>query len=287
MHAIWYFIKEAFRGFFEAKMMTFVSIVTIGISLFFLGLGVTVYLNLDKLIKDARSQAAVVVYVTDERAGDEAMVADLLGLLKEFDQVDSVRYVDKQAAWNTFEKEYGATMLDAVDENPFPASVQIFVASRFQRTSEIEQFMTEIAFLPGVDGSAFTREIVSKLEHAQNYFAIAGICILIVIVAALYYMISNAIKMTIYARKELVTNMGYVGATNFYIAAPFVLEGMLQGFFGALAAYTVLLILRIALTQFRINWYSEYHVYLFALGIVFGFLGSMNATNKFLIKSRN
>ena len=106
-----------------------------------------------------------------------------------------------------------------------------------------------------------------------------------IVLVGLYFMIANTIKLTIYARKELVHNMHFVGATNTYIKMPFIMEGILQGIIGGLFAVGLLGGLKMATVSVIHLWWGPWFSFLiiFIVGALFGFIGSMSAVRKFLV----
>lgn len=99
---IFYFFKEAFRGFFQAKLMTFVSVITIGLTLFFLGCVLVGYLNIKLWLKNAANRVEAVVYVDDAASADSLSLAGCVAQVKECPQIATAVVVDKKEAWNRF-----------------------------------------------------------------------------------------------------------------------------------------------------------------------------------------
>jgi cell division transport system permease protein len=285
MSTLLYFFKEAVRGFVQAKLVTFVSIVTVGVTLFFLGLIGIGYWNLGLWLDKASDQPTVVVYLHEETAADSVATARLREKVGAFPQAGSVTLVDKQNAWNRFEQTFGVEMLEAVDENPLPASLEITLAPRYRGGQALESFLFELRQLGGVEDVQHEQAWQAQLEGLRRYFRLGALPIVAVLLLALHFMIANTIKLTIYARRDLVTNMHFVGATDLYIRAPFVLEGMLQGMIGGIFAVIGLLFLRATLSQFALQWGSVslmLIVFLF-VGAIFGWIGSWSAVRKFLV----
>ncbi len=285
MRTALYFFKEAFRGFYQAKLMTFVAIVTIGFALFLLGLVSIAYLNVRIWLKDASNRVEAVAFVTDSIAADSAAVGELLAAVKKCAQVSAVSFVDKKKAWERFKEAYGTSMLDAVDDNPFPASVEISLKEQSQSAAATADFQREIEKIPGIEDVRISQQWVRFLQRFRAYFLLSSICIGLLLMGALHLMIANTIKLTIYARKELVRNMHFVGATPLYIKMPFVCEGILQGVIGGMIANCLLWSVKMAVgSKFHLAWGPWYSfLIIFAVGALFGCIGSMSAVRKFLV----
>jgi cell division transport system permease protein len=284
MRTILYFFKEAFRGFYQAKLMTFVSIVTIGFSLFVLGGIAVTYGNVRLWLKNAANRVEAVAFVNDSIVADSSAVAQVLARIGKCPQVSSVQYVDKKAAWNRFKQAYGNTMLDAVDDNPFPASVEISLNEKSQSLTATADLQKELEGISGIEDIRISKQWVTFLQRFKTYFFLASVCIGLLLVVALHFMIANTIKLTIYARKELVRNMHFVGATNTYIKMPFILEGILQGIIGGVLAIAILWGVKIAIVSIiHLAWGPWYAFFIiFIVGALFGCIGSMSAVRKFL-----
>lgn len=284
MGTLIYFIKETFRGFVQAKLMTFVSIVTIAITLFFLGCITVGVMNIRLWILNTSKKANVVVYLEDDLYGDSIKCSELVENIEQFEEVDSLYLVGKEEAWKEFERNYGSEMLDAVDENPLPARLDISLNEKLIYSDAIETMKIKLQQFKGVDGINYSYELLEVLKKINRIFLWGAVVIVPFLLLALHFMISNTVKLTIYARKDLIINMQYVGATDFFIRTPFVLEGILQGMIGGVFGVAGLSVLKLFLYRFSLYW-GEWHFFpaIFLVGVLFGWLGSMSAVRRFLI----
>lgn len=285
MGTIIYFIKETFRGFFQASLMTFVSILTIALTLFFLGCLTIGTLNLRLWYDDAENKAGIVVAYLEDKLYDNATKRDdLINKIKGYSEVDTVLLIDKDEAWIRFENNYGSQMLEAIDDNPLPGSLEIRL-SKDQRSSEsAEALKDKLELLPGIEGLNYQHKWLKSLKKFRNIFYWIAIILIPIFIITLYVMIANTIRLTIYARKDLITNMHFVGATEFYIKTPFVLEGMLQGLIGGLIGVLFLYIVKLSLFRFSLYWGEGYFSpAILLVGVLFGWIGSMSAVRRFLV----
>jgi cell division transport system permease protein len=265
--------------------MTLVSIVTIAVTLFLAGCIALAFINIQIWLKDAARKASFVAYIKDPVAQDSLKVDTLVRTIKKLRGVNVVTVVTKQVAWNTFKNQYGSAMLEAVEQNPFPASLEISLKEDLLYVSKPDSLKRAIEKLPGIEEVQFAYEWLGFLRKIQNIFIWITLILVPILIIALHAMIANTIKLTIYARKDIITNMRYVGATDFYIKTPFILEGMLQGSLGALVASIGIFILKVVLLHFSFFWGAWYFlpVVFIVIGVVFGCIGSMNAVRKFLV----
>jgi len=283
MGKFFYFIKEAIRGFYQAKLMTFVSIFTVSASLFLICIIGIALSNVNLLLRNAGEQADIAVYVTDATAIDEQKKSEIINRIRQLKQVENVLFVSKQMAWDRFAALYGEELLEAVDENPLPASFEIYLGEAYHSTEHAESVKEELEKIAGIDGVQYSWEWMKRIEQFRSYFWLAALVLSVFIFIALHFIISNTIKLTIYARKELVRNMHFVGATDLFIRMPFILEGILQGMIGGIVSVIILFIVRWMLSHVPIYWDPRMPLAVVVVGIVFGWLGSFSAVRKFLV----
>ena len=283
MRKIIYFIIEAFRGFYQAKLMTFVSIMTIAATLFLICGVFIALMNIDDILNKAGDMPDAVVYLSDGVSGDLVKRGALIDSVRKMPGVKAVAFQSKDSAWVSFEATYGAEMLEAVDENPFAASLDVTLYESSQTSQAAAELQEMISALNGVEAVRYSRDWFDYIKMVRDRFYIISMAAGIIIILALHAIISNTIKLTIYARRDLVRNMHYVGATDLFIKMPFLLEGMLQGFIGGALCVAVMVAVRVTLSNISINWYFSYLPFVVVIGVFFGWLGSRLAVSKFLV----
>ncbi|MGA2506824.1 MAG: ABC transporter permease [Chitinispirillaceae bacterium] len=289
MGNIVYFIKEGARGFYQAKLMTFVSIVTIAVVLLLASIITVGMINVRKLFENAVEQADFVVYVKESASSDSTALVSLLSVIRSLPQVSQASLVNKAAAWERFASIYGREMLNAVDDNPFPVSIEITMKNGYQSSSAAANLKEHLETLDGVDGVRFAREWMDFLARFRWYFYTGAVVLGIIMFLTLHITISNAIRLTIYARRELVRNMRLVGATKVFTAMPFIIEGMIQGFIGGTISIAFFYLLKAVFTwepslrTIPLAWGPPVLPALFLLlGVLFGWTGSVSSVRKFL-----
>ncbi len=263
--------------------MTFVSIVTIGASLFFMSLvGLGIY-NINILLKQTEKQSDIAVYLTDECSEDDEKRAAAVAKINSFPQVKRIAYVSKDSAMERFSKVYGSEMLEAVSGNPLPASIEIFIIDKYRSNSSVHDLQNKLQEIKGVESVRYSREWIDLVERFRVYFYTGAAILSFVMLLVLHIMISNTIKLTIYARRELVRNMELVGATRFFINTPFILEGMVQGILGACVGGIALSVIKVSLSHISLSWGPSFLIGLLLLtGAFFGWIGSLSAVRKFM-----
>jgi cell division transport system permease protein len=243
MGRISFFLKEAFGSLRRNYFMTIAALVTVFLSIVVLG-GVLVFVyTTDALLKEVEQKVEITVYLNTAPdpeptpAQVEAMQTEIMG----WSEVKSSVFVSKEDALARLKEDFkdNPEILDGLTGNPLPASFEIALNDP-QTVDTVAARFTGNAI---VDEVSYGKEIADKLfsftSQARNFLVI--FIVLLGLVAIL--LISNTIRLSIFARKREVEIMKLVGATNWFIRWPFLIEGVTVGFFGALAAAAVVLVL--------------------------------------------
>lgn len=229
----WYYIKETLTSFKRNSLMTIASISTVALSLLVLGMFLTMVLNVNNLAHQLESQVQVTVYMQDTATPDQLKQVDKV--LKSTEGIVKVKPVTKQQALQEFKSRLGdqQKLLDALgQDNPFPASFEIQVDA----PERIPGLVPQLQQLPGVETAKFGQEVVTHLFQLTRVLRIGGVLLIALLAVATLFIISNTIRITVFARRREVNIMKYVGATDWFIRWPFLLEGMLMGLIGAAIA---------------------------------------------------
>jgi cell division transport system permease protein len=280
-----YFVREALRGFYQAKLMTLVSVVTIAVSLFVLALAALAAYNVRRFVGILEDRADIVVYLDDTLARDQMRLASVGARIWEFPQVGSIDVIDKERAWQRFREMYGSDMLEMIDENPLPASVEVSMRPEHDTPGSVRDLAHELEVLDGVESVVYSADTVGRLRNFRWSSWIGVVLLMGLCVAVLHFVVANTVKLTIYARRELVVNMRFVGATDRFIETPFILEGILQGAIGAAIAIgaAALFLKPLLMGSSMFAWGPpRLFTLVLATGVLFGWFGSRSAVRKFL-----
>ncbi|WP_281519627.1 permease-like cell division protein FtsX [Acidaminococcus timonensis] len=229
----WYYIKETLTSFKRNSLMTIASISTVALSLLVLGMFLTMVLNVNNLARQLESQVQVTVYMQDKATAEQLKQVDKV--LKSTEGIVQVKPVTKEQALQEFKSRLGdqQKLLDALgQDNPFPASFEIQVDT----PERIPGLVPQLQQLPGVETAKFGQEVVTHLFQLTRVLRIGGVLLIALLAVATLFIISNTIRITVFARRREVNIMKYVGATDWFIRWPFLLEGMLMGLIGAAIA---------------------------------------------------
>ena len=228
-----YYIKETFTSLKRNSLMTIASIFTVALSILVLGMFLVMVLNVNNIASHLENQVQITVYMKDQVSATQ--LQQMEKVLKSSKGVVDVTAVSKQQALAEFKKRLGdqQRLLDALGEdNPFPASFEVQV----DQPERIAKLVPQIEKMPGVETARFGQEAVKNLFRLTRILRLGGLLLIFLLAVATLFIISNTIRITVFARRREVNIMKYVGATDSFIRCPFILEGMLMGFTGALLA---------------------------------------------------
>ena len=232
-----YFIKETYKSIRRNGFMSFASISTVAVSLLVLGMFLMIFLNTNNLAQYLENQVQISVYMQDSATDKE--LASVKDKLTKMPGVVKVTQVNKQQALERFKKRLGdqEQLLNSLGkENPFPNSFEVQV----DNPDRIKVLTPQIGQLPKVETAKFGQEVVEHLFQLTKILRFGGIILVVFLAMATLFIISNTIRLTVFARRKEVIIMKYVGATDWFIRWPFLLEGMTLGFFGAVVAFVLI-----------------------------------------------
>ncbi|WP_288274235.1 permease-like cell division protein FtsX [uncultured Acidaminococcus sp.] len=233
----WYYIKETFTSLKRNSLMSIASISTVALSILVLGMFLTMVLNVNNLASHLENQVQVTIYMEDSASAEQ--LKQMEKVLRSTPGIVKVTPRTKEQALADFKKRLGEQqkLLAALGEdNPFPASFEIQV----DNPERIPQLVPQFQQMPGVETAKFGQEVVEHLFQLTRVLRIGGVLLIILLAIATLFIISNTIRITVFARRREVNIMKYVGATDWFIRWPFLLEGMIMGFVGALIASAAL-----------------------------------------------
>jgi cell division transport system permease protein len=280
---IFYIIKEGILGFKRARLAVTISVISIALTLVLVGIFAIVVQNMAGMFQRFYRQVNLEVFINPSVAISQ--VQKLQQKIELHYLVDSVIFVTPEEALLEFERDFGADLVTVLDENPLPPSIRVILKSGESRINVIEDFVSELKTLDGVDDVVFQTDIIKLINEYSLIAIIVSISIGIIIFIIATLLIFNTIRLTIYARKTIIEIMKLVGATNFFIKGPFIMEGIFQGFFGSLIACGLLWISNYfirGIFETILSIPLQYYLILVFIGVFLGFLGSYFSVNKYL-----
>lgn len=281
-----YILKEGLEGFRRARIASFISVTTVAFFLILVGLFLIITLNLNRIIDLAHRNVDMEIFI--DNTYDDAKIRTLQNQIQALKSVESVNFISREMAAEFFRKEFDPQFFDLLDENSLPASFRVKVKKDFRSSQGIEKVVDQLKKLKGIDDIVYRRELVQTLDTYARYAMIINIFLGTFVCLGSLFMISNTTRLIIMAKKNIIEAMSLVGATQWFIRMPFLIEGLIQGVLGAAIAVLALRLLAMVLRyQFNNLVQVDGQIYWITLliGLFFGFLGSFFATTKFLSKS--
>lgn len=292
-----YTIEQGLRNIVKNKMFSIASIATMAACIFMFGIFYSLIINVQYIVEKAEEGVAIVVFVEEDAT--EEQLKNIEKKLNAREEVLEVKYVSADEAWAEFQKEYFGEDSDAAagfEENPLENSDNFEV---YMKDIEKQASLVDYAEgLPGVRKVNKSEQVADALTNVNMLIAYVSGAIILVLLAVAIFLISNTVAMGITIRKEEIAIMKYIGAKDSFVRAPFILEGVLIGIFGAAVPLLVLYFaydkaINYILTRFSIlNTLLEFlpvsTVYKtllpvgLALGVGIGFVGSFFTIKKHL-----
>lgn len=282
-----FLFAEGFRNLLRHKLTVFAAVFSVFLTMIIIGSLFIIGKNTNKLIYYLRTKYKIEVFFEADLAKEEAL--DVVKQIESFPGVRNTTFIDKENATKIFKKQFGENILDYIQRNPLPMSCVINLNRTGDYELDIMPIVTRIESLPGIDNIEHQGKLIQRIEGFHNRFTTIFSVVSIGIILITISIISNTIKLTIYAKKDLIQDLHIIGATNTFVKVPFLIEGILQGFIGSFIAFLVLsLCLQIGnniLTQFSsmtIRMDPAAASWMLLIGISISFIGSLRALARFL-----
>ena len=293
INTINYFIVDALKSIKRNITVSFAAMLTVLVTFVVLGTFTLVGLNFNKTIEDVADKIEIKVYLQDDIKLVNQREIEIK--LSEQEGVKAVTYESKDEAFEKLQKdlEGNSGMLEgySLENNPLASSYVVTLddASHAEGVTSVVESMT------GVESITNQQELIEKISSVVDFIQILGIVLFFVFIGVSIFLIMNTIKLAVYSRRREVGIMKFVGATDWFIRWPFVIEGMIIGAIGALLASAILyfiyrgvfgfiasnlLVANLIPTTFVLSTLMGGFL---VGGILIGAIGSIAALRKFLV----
>ena len=223
-----YTLRQGIKNIFRNAWYSLASVATISACLLLFGIFFAIVINFSHIVKTAEEGVAVTVFF--DEGLEDAKIAEIGETIAKREEVRDMNFVSADEAWESFKEDLGE-YAEGITENPLEdsANYEIYL-------NDIAQQNDLVAYLESVEGvrevnrSDLTANILTGMNSLIGYVSVA---IIIILLAVSVFLISNTVMIGISMRKEEITIMKYIGATDFFVRAPFVVEGLLIGLIGA------------------------------------------------------
>jgi len=247
LSSVGYVLRDGFRNLRRNRVMSVASISTVAISLFLLGAVWLFISNVNFIVTTVESNLEINAYIDREYTRDQGV--ELMRQIAALPGVALVSYVTREEALVSINSRFGpdADLPETVgDHNPLPDVIRV----KATYPEMVPGLAARMEISPGVEAVRYGQGYVERLLETAAWVRRVGLVGLIGISVAAVFLISTSIRLTVHSRREEITIMRLVGATNWYIRWPFLIEGVFIGLFGALMACGVLYFGYLQLTQY-------------------------------------
>lgn len=240
MRAIDYALRQAWASLWRSKASSAFAIVAIALALTVLGALLLVTWNAERVLAQWTSAAEFSVYLDDAATADQRV--SLEETIDESGIAEGRDYISKDRALTRFRREFAslATIADGLEENPFPASIEVRVRGDAERDGRASALVSRLAAMPGVADVRHDQEWLTRAGTGLETIRAAGLLLAALMAAAAAVTVATVVRLGLHARRDEIEIMDLVGAPMAFIRGPFVAEGLLQGGLGALFALGVL-----------------------------------------------
>ena len=289
-----YTLRQGFRNLFRNKWFTLASIATISACLFLFGLFYAIITNFQHIVKTAEEGVSVTVFF--DEGIDDTLIQQIGDQISKRPEVSAIHFVSAEEAWDTFKQEYLGDYADGFTENPLEdsANYEIYL-------NDVSMQPALVTYLESLDGVRLVNRsdiAATTLTGVNALIAYVSMGIIAILFAVSVFLISNTVTIGISVRKEEINIMKYIGATDFFVRSPFVIEGMLIGLIGAAIPLGLIYVVYNVVLEYvtdRFNMLSSLLSFLaveeifnvlvpvsLGIGVGIGFLGSIVTVRKHL-----
>lgn len=289
-----YTIGQGFRNIVRNKLFTLASLATIGACLFLFGIFYAILTNFEHTVKTAEEGISVTVFFHE--GVSDTRIAEIGDLISRRVEVSNVEFVSAEEAWESFKDDYLGEYVDGFTENPLSSSAHyVIYLSDVSLQPALVTYLESLEDIRRINKSEITATTLSGVNALIAYVSLGIIAILF---AVSIFLISNTVTIGISVRKEEINIMKYIGATDFFVRSPFVIEGMMIGLIGSLLPLGIIYVIynhmilyvteRFAMLTKVLNFLPVETIFQtllpvsIAMGVGIGFIGSIVTVRKHL-----
>ena len=266
MDKLLYLISEGFKNVWRHKMTTFTAVFSLFLALYFVGLLAIAGENTKSILQYLRSKYKIEVFFKQdiEYQSAKSISASILKIKG----VRSSTVINKDDAVRIFKDQFGEDILAILGYNPLPISAVVNLKRKSDQLLDASPIVNEIKILDGVEQVRYQGHLIKKIERTyakiMKYFPFMAMVFVLVAVLVIY----NTVKLSIFARKELINSLKLIGATKLFIQMPFIFEGLIDGFMASLIASPLILV-TVNGINYMMNNFTSWNIQLSIAPILF------------------
>lgn len=285
LNILYFIFKESFSYIGRNKTITILSIAITSFSLFTVSFFLLITENINNLINKISDEININIYLKDDITKIQKEYIEKL--INNNDYVSSYVFISKEKALKDFliAMPNLASLINNLKENPIPSSYKIILKKEYNSENAIENFIKIFKDAEGIEEIQYDKQWFEKLTSIVRILKFVGVILGSILIFTALFTIANVIRLVVYSRKDEIEILKLVGANNFCIKSPFIIEGIFQGFSASVVAlfflYISYQILSYYLTK-GISVSSEFikyistnsQVLIILMGMMVGFVGS-------------
>ena len=266
MDKLLYLISEGFKNVWRHKMTTFTAVFSLFLALYFVGLLAIAGENTKSILQYLRSKYKIEVFFKQdiEYGSAKSISASILKIKG----VRSSTVINKDDAVRIFKDQFGEDILAILGYNPLPISAVVNLKRKSDQLLDASPIVNEIKSLDGVEEVRYQGHLIKKIERTyakiMKYFPFMAMVFVLVAVLVIY----NTVKLSIFARKDLINSLKLIGATKLFIQMPFIFEGLIDGFLASLIASPLILV-TVNGINYMMNNFTSWNIQLSIAPILF------------------
>jgi len=266
MDKLLYLISEGFKNVWRHKMTTFTAVFSLFLALYFVGLLAVAGENTKSILQYLRSKYKIEVFFKQdvEYKSAKSISASILKIKG----VRSSTVINKDDAVRIFKDQFGEDILSILGYNPLPISAVVNLKRKLDQLLDTSPIVNEIKSLDGVEEVRYQGHLIKKIERTyakiMKYFPFMSMVFILVAVLVIY----NTVKLSIFARKDLINSLNLIGATKLFIQMPFIFEGLIDGFMASLIASPLILV-TVNGINYMMNNFTSWNIQLSIAPILF------------------
>lgn len=296
--AMWYVLKQGLKNIFRHKLFSLASVATIITCIFLFGACYAIVTNLNYMVQEAEEGVAITVFFDEGLS--ESDIKNIGDDIESMEAVKEITFISAEEAWESFKQTYFADNEQLAEgfenDNPLANSANYQVTMKdVSRQSEVCEAIKAMEGVRKVDSSEMLADTFTGVNSFLTYFSMAIISLLLVVSI---FLISNTISVGVSVRKEEIAIMKLIGARNSFVRAPFLIEGVVLGLFGAIVPLIAIYFIYEKLVEVVLSKYGvlanllkflpAHEVFkgllplALVMGVAVGYLGSLISIRKHL-----
>ena len=283
-----FLLQESLHSLIRTKIPTMVSSLAIAVSLFIISVTYCLYISFQDLTLEFKDRYSIEVFFADNISEKQA-ISEFNSILSSTDQIEEGIFIDKTDAANIFKTQFDEDIIEILGENPLPFSAVYTISESYRDYNSIKKIIKDIELLASVDVALYEKDAIIEFDKLIRNIMIFIFAITFFVILVVVFFVSNTILLVIYSKKEDIQTYQLLGAPNWFIKIPYLLEGMIHGLIGAVVSLLFLFLLYNLIHYFLspfldIKNYNLITIVLlnFLLGMFLGFLGSSKALSSYV-----